>query len=193
MRQLVDERGGELQRVAEQHGPLGLLCQSNLSDLEAQLSACNLAPTNALAQLGELRESVESTSELVDIIGEEQEALHQSLGRFGAMVEEIEIQLGQLKLSFDMLGGEMTSLKGTLSEFQLDLTTHVQKTIHYVEEQVGKATSLLTGEVQSLPPELSMEQQARQGDRVRLEQLIHFSLSVWMHWRVREECNVLPL
>ena len=66
----------------------------------------------------------------------------------------------------------MTSLKGTLSKFQLEFTTHVQKTIHYVEEQVEKATSLLTGEVQSLRRELSMEQQARQGDRVRFEQLI---------------------
>ena len=66
----------------------------------------------------------------------------------------------------------MTSLKGSLPKFQLEFTTHVQKTIHYVEEQVEKATSLLTGEVQSLRRELSMEQQAGQGDRVRFEQLI---------------------
>ena len=106
------------------------------------MSACNLALTNALAQLGELSRSFELTSELVDSIGEEQEALHQSLRQFGAMVEETDIQLGQLKLNFDMLDGEMTSLKGTLSKFQLEFTTHVQKTIHYVEEQVEKATSL---------------------------------------------------
>ena len=63
------------------------------------MSVCNLALTNALAQLGELSRSFESTSELADSIGEEQEALPQSLGQFSAMVEEIEIQLGQLKLN----------------------------------------------------------------------------------------------
>ena len=61
------------------------------------------------------------------------------------MVEEIEIQLGKLKLKFDILDAEMTSLKGTLSKFQLEFTTHVQKKIHYVQEQVEKATSLSTG------------------------------------------------
>ena len=66
----------------------------------------------------------------------------------------------------------MTSLKRTLSKFQLEFTTHVQKTIHYVEEQVEKTTSLLSGEVHSLRRELSMEQQARQGDEVRFDQLI---------------------
>ena len=111
LRQLVDERGGKLQRVAEQHGQLGLLCKSKFSDLEAQLSACNLALTNALAQLGELSRSFESTSELVESIGEEQEALHQSLGQFCAMVEEIEIQLGQLKLNFLHVGWRNDFLK----------------------------------------------------------------------------------
>ena len=76
-----------------------MLCKSKCSDLEAQLSACNPALTNALAQLGDLGRSFESTSELVDSIREEQEALHQSLCQFSAMVEDIEKQLGQLKLN----------------------------------------------------------------------------------------------
>ena len=172
LRHLVHERGCELQRVAEQHGQLGVLCKSTFSDHEAQLSACNLVLTTALARLGELSRSFESTSELVDSIGEEQEALHQSLGQFSAMVDEREIQLGQLKLNFDMSDGEMTSLKGTVSRFHLEFTTHVQTTYRYVEEQVEKATSLLTDEVQSLGTELSMEQKARQGDGVRFEQMI---------------------